>query len=116
MAPILHQLTEQVWTIDLQFQGRAAVIASYLVYDGAHAAIIEPGPASTLDTLLEAVQAAGAPLESLRQIFLTHIHLDHAGAAGVIAKQLPWVTVYVHPVGAPHMADPSKLLASAHRV
>ncbi len=116
MSPILHHLTENIWAIDLQFQGRAEVIASYLVYDGAHAAIIEPGPASTVDTLLAGIQAAGAPLESLRQVFLTHIHLDHAGAASVIVKQLPWVKVYVHPVGAPHMADPSKLLASAQRV
>ncbi|MBI5303847.1 MAG: MBL fold metallo-hydrolase [Chloroflexi bacterium] len=116
MAPLLHQLTDHIWTIDLQFQGRAEVIASYLVYDGASAAIIEPGPASTLDALLESVQATGASLESVRQIFLTHIHLDHAGAAGVLAKQLPWVTVYVHPIGAPHVADPSKLVASAQRV
>jgi len=116
MPPILHRLTEQITAIDLQFQGRANVIAAYLFYDGAQAALVETGPASTIDTLLEGIQAAGAPLEALRQLIVTHIHLDHSGGAGVIARQLPWVRVYVHPVGAPHLIDPSKLLASAQRI
>jgi glyoxylase-like metal-dependent hydrolase (beta-lactamase superfamily II) len=115
-TPILHHLTEQVTCIDLQFQGRAKVIASYLIYDGETAAIVEPGPGSTVETLLEGVQAVGAPLESLRQVFLTHIHLDHAGAAGILARRFPWINVYVHPLGAAHMTDPSKLVASAQRV
>ncbi|CAG0984918.1 Hydroxyacylglutathione hydrolase GloC [Anaerolineae bacterium] len=116
MAPILHQLTEHITAIDLQFKGRPEVIASYLFFNGETAALIETGPASTVDTLLESVQAAGVPLEAVRQLIVTHIHLDHSGAAGVIAKQLPWVRVYVHPIGAPHLADPSKLLASALRL
>ncbi|MEW5718361.1 MAG: MBL fold metallo-hydrolase, partial [Chloroflexota bacterium] len=53
---------------------------------------------------------------ALRQIFVTHIHLDHSGGAGVLARQLPWTRVHVHPIGAPHLADPSKLLASAARL
>jgi glyoxylase-like metal-dependent hydrolase (beta-lactamase superfamily II) len=52
----------------------------------------------------------------LRHIFVTHIHLDHAGAAGVLSRRLPWTRVYVHPVGAPHLVDPSKLRASASRL
>jgi len=116
MTPLLHHLTENVTLIDLQFQGRVETIASYLIYDGETAALIETGPASTVDTLLDGAQAAGVPLEALRQIFVTHIHLDHAGAAGVIARRLPWTRVFVHPVGAPHLADPSKLLASASRL
>lgn len=116
MPPILHRLTDHVTVIDLQFQGRPNVIAAYLFYDGAYAALVETGPASTVDHLLEGVQAAGVPLEALRQLIVTHIHLDHSGGAGVIARQLPWVKVYVHPVGAPHLADPSKLLASAARL
>ena len=116
MPAILHRLTEQTTAIDLQFQGRPNVIASYLFYDGEQAALIETGPASTVDTLLEGVQAAGVPLEAVRQLIVTHIHLDHSGGAGVIARQLPWVRVYVHPVGAPHLVDPAKLLASASRL
>ncbi len=116
MTPILHRLTEQITCIDTQFQGRPEVIAAYLFYDGEQAALVETGPASTVDNLLEGVQAAGVPLEALRQLIVTHIHLDHSGGAGVIARQLPWVRVYVHPVGAPHLIDPSKLLASAQRL
>ncbi|HEX7594518.1 MAG TPA: MBL fold metallo-hydrolase [Anaerolineae bacterium] len=116
MPPILHQLTENITAIDLQFQGRPEVIASYLLFDGNEAALIETGPTTTLETLLEGVQAAGVPLEALRQVFVTHIHLDHSGAAGVLVRQLPWVRVHVHPVGAPHLADPSKLLVSAKRL
>ncbi len=116
MDPILHRLTNQITAIDLQFQGRPEVIASYLFYDGNEAALIETGPTTTVETLLEGVQAAGVPLEALRQLIVTHIHLDHAGAAGVLVKRFPWLRVYVHPVGAPHLADPSKLLASAARL
>ncbi len=116
MPPILHRLTENITAIDLQFQGRPEVIASYLFYDGNEAALIETGPTTTVETLIEGVQAAGVPLEALRQLIVTHIHLDHAGAAGVLVRRFPWLRVYVHPVGAPHLADPSKLLASAKRL
>ncbi len=116
MTSLFHPLTKTITQLDLQFCGRVETIAAYLFYDGETAALVETGPASTADTLLESVQAAGVPLEALRQIFVTHIHLDHAGAAGVLARQLPWVRVYVHPIGAPHLADPSKLLASAQRL
>ncbi|MCI0474629.1 MAG: MBL fold metallo-hydrolase [Anaerolineales bacterium] len=116
MTSFLHRLTPNVTLIDLQFQGRVETIAAYLIFDGEQAALIETGPASTIDTLLDGVQAAGVPLEALRQIFVTHIHLDHASGASVLARRLPWTRVYVHPVGAPHLADPSKLLASASRL
>ncbi len=116
MAPILHKIINQITTIDLQFKSRPNVIASYLFYDGRRAAVIETGPASTVENLIAGVQAAGVPLEALRQLVVTHIHLDHSGAAGVLAQRLRDVRVYVHPVGAPHLADPSKLLASAARL
>jgi glyoxylase-like metal-dependent hydrolase (beta-lactamase superfamily II) len=116
MSSILHRLTDTVTAIDLQFQGRPNVIAAYLFYDGVHAALVETGPASTVGNLLAGVQAAGVPFEALRQLIVTHIHLDHSGGAGVIAQRLPSVKVYVHPLGAPHLADPSKLLASAQRL
>ncbi len=116
MPPILHRLTENITAIDLQFQGRPEVIASYLFYNGTEAALIETGPTATVETLIEGVQAAGVPIEELRQLVVTHIHLDHAGAAGVLVRRFPWLRVYVHPVGAPHLADPTKLLASAARL
>ena len=116
MPPLLHRLTDKITAIDLQFQGRPEVIAAYLFYDGSEAALIETGPTTTVETLLEGIQAAGVHLEELRQLIVTHIHLDHAGAAGVLVRRFPWLRVYVHPVGAPHLADPSKLLASAARL
>lgn len=116
MTAILHKITDQITTIDLQFQSRPNVIASYLYYDGNQAALIESGPASTVETLIEGMRSAKVPFDALRQVIVTHIHLDHAGAAGVLAAKFPWLHIYVHPVGAPHLVDPSKLLASAARV
>lgn len=93
--------------IDVMQLGRDRVICSYEV-DGL---IVDPGPASCLDTLLE-----GLGDVEPRGLLLTHIHLDHAGAAGVLCRRFPDLKVYVHERGAPHLIDPSKLLASAGRL
>lgn len=103
-------------TIDLNFLGNNHVIAAYLLYDGSEAALIEVGPGSTVDTLLDSIQAAGVPLHAVRHLIVTHIHLDHAGALGTLVQKLPDAMVYVHPVGAPHLIDPSKLINSASRL
>lgn len=116
MPPVLEPIADGITLIDLQFQGRRQVIAAYLLYDGREAALVETGPASTAETLLEGLQAAGVPLEALRHLIVTHIHLDHAGASGLLVARLPGVRVYVHPVGAPHLIDPSRLVASAARL
>ncbi|WP_376790358.1 MBL fold metallo-hydrolase [Thermoflexus sp.] len=116
MPPLLRSIADGVIRIDLQFHGRPQVIAAYLLYDGREAALVETGPTSTMEKLLEGVQAAGVPLEALRHLIVTHIHLDHAGASGALIQRLPWARVYVHPVGAPHLVDPSRLLASAARI
>jgi glyoxylase-like metal-dependent hydrolase (beta-lactamase superfamily II) len=73
--------------------------------------IIDPGPASCVETLLERLGPAQP-----RALLLTHIHLDHAGAAGVLCRRFPDLAVYVHETGAPHLIDPSKLLQSAGRL
>ena len=93
--------------IDVMHIGRDRVICAFEV-DGL---IVDPGPASCVDTL---VDRAG-PVEP-RALLLTHIHLDHAGAAGVLCRRFPELQVYVHERGAPHLVDPSKLLASASRL
>jgi glyoxylase-like metal-dependent hydrolase (beta-lactamase superfamily II) len=74
--------------------------------------LVDPGPESTLDTVLAALGEGFEP----RAILLTHIHLDHAAATGRLVERFPEVPVYVHERGAPHMIDPSKLLASAGRL
>ncbi len=101
-------------TLDLNFLGTPHVIASYLLIGPNSAALIESGPGSTLNHLLEALKLHGLQPSDVRDVLVTHIHLDHAGAAGWWARQ--GATVYVHPVGAPHLIDPSKLLSSAQRI
>ena len=90
--------------IDVMHLGRARVICAHEL-DGL---IIDPGPTSCLDTLLEALGG-----EQPRALLLTHIHLDHAGASGALVQRFPDLPVYVHERGAPHMVDPSKLMKSA---
>ena len=93
--------------IDVRHLGREHVICAHEV-DGL---IVDPGPASSVDELLRALGD-----QTPRALLLTHIHLDHAGAAGVLARVFPSLTVYVHERGAPHLIDPARLLSSAQRL
>jgi glyoxylase-like metal-dependent hydrolase (beta-lactamase superfamily II) len=93
--------------IDVEHLGRPHVIGCWEV-DGA---LVDPGPESSLGTLLAALEG-----EEPRAVVLTHIHLDHAAATGAIVRRWPQVEVYVHERGAPHLIDPSRLLASAERL
>ena len=102
--------------LDLNFYGVKGVIASVILHGPGGAAIIDPGPSSTLPALRAALDRAGIPLADVRTILLTHIHLDHAGATGTLVGENPALRVYVHEKGAPHMVDPAKLLASAARL
>ena len=104
----------RVVTLDLKFQGRPQAIASYLIRNGAAVVLIESGPGSTLAGLKAGLAEEGLSPRDVTHLLLTHIHLDHAGAAGWLARQ--GAEVYVHPVGAPHMLNPEKLLASATRI
>ncbi len=110
-------LGDSLWLIDLGFQERRGVVAAYLLAGGNELALVETGPTSTLPALLTGVRAAGFDPADITALLLTHIHLDHAGAAGPLVRDLlPRATVHVHPVGAPHLVDPGKLLASATRI
>jgi glyoxylase-like metal-dependent hydrolase (beta-lactamase superfamily II) len=108
----------RIETIDLNFMGAEGVIASYLLLgeSGTSAALVETGPTTCLESLMDGLEGHGVSPEDVRQVFLTHIHLDHSGASGHVAQRLPNATFYVHEVGYPHMADPSRLLKSATRV
>lgn len=112
----VKQLDPDLWLLDLSFQGMSEVIAAFLITSPEGHTLIETGPGSTLPALERAMTAAGARLEDVTQLAVTHIHLDHAGAAGTLLRRLPDARLFVHPVGAPHMIDPSKLLASATRI
>ena len=102
--------------LDLQFLGQQGRIAAALIEAPAGALIVDPGPSSCLGALLDGLAAAGVAPADVHGLLLTHIHLDHGGAAGTIVRRYPHVKVYVHARGAPHLADPAKLLASATRL
>jgi len=93
--------------IDVHHLGRERVICCWQAGD----VLIDPGPGSSCSSLLEQLDGARP-----RALLLTHIHLDHAGASGALVRQWPDLEVHVHEVGAPHMADPKKLVASATRL
>ena len=104
----------QIETMDLQYRGVPRVIASYLIDGPGGPVLVETGPGSTLPTLIAALNEHGVSPADIRHVLVTHIHLDHAGAAGWWAGQ--GATVYVHPFGAPHLVDPRKLIGSATRI
>ncbi len=104
----------RVITLDLNFQGKTQAIASYLIKHSTGAILIESGPGSTLSALEAGLAANGFSVADVTHVLLTHIHLDHAGAAGWLARQ--GAQIYVHPIGAPHMLNPEKLIASATRI
>ncbi|MFI5165349.1 MAG: MBL fold metallo-hydrolase [Thermoanaerobaculales bacterium] len=104
---------EAIRILDLHFW-REGTIAAFLLRSSDGPVLIETGPDSTYPALVRALREAGTTPEAVRHVLLTHIHLDHAGAAWRLAAH--GATVYVHPVGAPHLADPSKLLASARKI
>ena len=114
MARIDH-LAGDLILIDTDYSHTPEAIGAYLLL-GERPALIETGPASTIETLLDGIRAAGLDPRDLQAIAVTHIHLDHAGAAGALVNRFPHLDVYVHPVGAPHLIDPARLLASARRL
>lgn len=90
------------------------VIAAFLLETQAGPVLFETGPESRFSVLLDGLNALGYAASDIRHVFVTHIHLDHAGAAWRLAERA--ATIYVHPKGAPHLVDPSKLWASATRI
>lgn len=102
--------------IDLNFLGNPEIIATVVLQGGSGVALIDPGPSTTLGNLRAALERKGVAVADVRQLLLTHIHLDHAGVTGTLVRENPAIEVFVHARGAPHMIDPSKLLASAGRL
>jgi glyoxylase-like metal-dependent hydrolase (beta-lactamase superfamily II) len=102
--------------IDLEFLGRPHAIAAGLVQAPGSVAIVDPGPTTCLPALERGLASRGLRLADLTHLLITHIHLDHAGAAGAIAAAVPGVRVVVHERGAPHLVDPSRLVESASRL
>ena len=91
-------------------------IASYVFDTGDGLALVDTGPSTTLPALERGLQKLGAASSDVRHILLTHIHFDHAGAAGSLAARLPRASVYVHERGAKHLSRPERLIASAAQI
>lgn len=105
-----------VFLLDTGHMGYAGTVGVFLLPGTAGTfALVESGPGSTLETVLAGIREAGFAPEGLTSVLLTHIHLDHAGAAGALAQRFG-AEVYVHEHGAGHLVDPSRLLASAGRI
>lgn len=100
--------------LDLHFQGHPDTIAAFLIESTAGPVLVETGPHSTFPALKEALRKHGYQPEDVRHVFLSHIHLDHGGAAWVFAQH--GATIYLHPFGKPHFENPEKLLTSARRI
>ena len=102
--------------LDVNFMGHAGAVACGLIAGPGGIALVDPGPASSLPGLRAALSGLGHSLADVRAILVTHIHLDHSGAAGTIVREHPDVRVIVHARGAPHLIDPARLLQSATRI
>ncbi len=107
-------MSSSVYPLDLHFLQKQDAIAAYLIPHRDGAALVETGPGSTVDTLTANLAEHGLTPQDVTHVFLTHIHLDHAGAAGWMAQQ--GAQIYVHPIGAPHLINPEKLISSARRI
>lgn len=104
----------EIKIIDLHFKSLDHAIASYLLPTSEGPILIETGPYSTFPKLKAGVEKLGYQMQDIKHVFLTHIHLDHAGAAWALAET--GANIYLHPFGAKNMEDPSRLMESATRI
>jgi glyoxylase-like metal-dependent hydrolase (beta-lactamase superfamily II) len=102
--------------IDLRHMGHERTVASYLLDTDDGPALFDCGPATTIDALKAGLSQRGLALDDVRHLLLSHIHLDHAGAAGVLVRENPSLRVHVSEIGAPHLVDPERLERSARRL
>ena len=102
--------------IDLHHQGNDRTVASYLLDTNDGPALFDCGPTTTIAALESGLAERGVTLTDVRHLLLSHIHLDHAGAAGVLVRQHPSLQVHVSEIGAPHLAEPERLERSARQL
>ncbi|MFD2202532.1 MBL fold metallo-hydrolase [Shivajiella indica] len=107
-------MMDKIHVIDLEFLNTEEAIASFLVETSIGPILIETGPESTFEHLIKGIQQIGYQAKDIQHVLLTHIHFDHAGAAWKFAEL--GASIYVHPVGLPHLASPEKLWNSAKQI
>ncbi|SFM57388.1 Glyoxylase, beta-lactamase superfamily II [Ectothiorhodospira mobilis] len=116
MSPVHYQdLDHGITVIDAEIQ-RPGLAACYLIREGDRAAFVEAGTAHSVPGLLQVLEEKGIGRDQVDYVIPTHVHLDHAGGVGVLMEQLPQARLVIHPRGARHMIDPSKLRAGAAAV
>ncbi len=112
---VITALGHEVYQIDTRMAGYHGITAGYLIRSD-RPCLVETGTAPSAPVVRDALAALGVGPTDLATVVVTHIHLDHAGGAGDIAKLFPQAQIVVHELGARHLADPSRLMASARRV
>jgi glyoxylase-like metal-dependent hydrolase (beta-lactamase superfamily II) len=113
--PVVFEVASGITAIDTFYGGRERYTAAYLL-DAREPAIVETGPTNSVPHVVAGLELLGIAPQDLAHIVLTHIHLDHAGGIGTMSQRYPSATVWVHELGARHLADPSRLVASATRI
>ena len=113
--PRLTKFADGITAVDTEYV-RPQMDAAHIVTVGARAAIVDTGPNSAVPLVLAALAELGIERDAVEYLFLTHVHLDHAGGAGALMRELPRATAVIHPRGAPHMIDPAKLIAGTRAV
>jgi glyoxylase-like metal-dependent hydrolase (beta-lactamase superfamily II) len=113
--PRLTKFADGITAVDTEYV-RPQMDASHVVVEGARAAIVDTGPNTAVPLILAALAELGVERDAVDYLFLTHVHLDHAGGAGELMRGLPNATAVIHPRGAPHMVDPARLIAGTRAV
>jgi len=114
-VPRVLELGQGRQLLDLDFRDTEGLVASYLLPQEGGWTLVETGPSTCREALLAGVARAGVSPEEVRRVFVTHIHLDHAGGMGALVGMFPNATFYAHALGVPHLVDPTRLVASARR-
>lgn len=114
-AAVFKALAHDIYCIDALYTA-PDIACCYLLVEGDECALIETGTAHSVTNIMATLRALGIPQDQLRYIIPTHVHLDHAGGAGALLQELPEAQLLIHPKGARHIIDPTRLIASAQQV
>jgi len=115
VKPAIYRHPHGIFAIDAEYL-YAGHAAAHLIVDSGRAAFVDVGTNDSVPYLLAALDELGIPRAAVDYVLLTHVHLDHAGGAGRLMRELPGARAVLHPRGAPHMLDPSKLIAGSRAV
>lgn len=111
-----QRVADGIYLVDTGFQDTREAVAAYVVTSGDGLALIETGPTTVQQQLIDGIAEAGPDVADLTHVIVTHIHLDHSGGLGALAQRNSGFEAFVHPVGQPHLVEPERLLKSASRI